>query len=421
MKRGHLSEYFTGVATKRLSAVEADVLSSHQHEFNGVEALKRIFGEAVAKKHFPARFIYMNDRDDESIVSDGSLTWYDAREKHPTRSEHRLYFPTNVVSDCAAVNDLLVIGTRPDGSVLVVIAENGSTVAGQVRWLFGAVDLADPGYSIREDLDSGRDRVTFVSRLILENIGVIVASPPDTHLEDMLRKFDRRFPTTRTFSEYARSTIPDVHPDDGADTALVAWMEREETLFRMLERHLIADRIARGFGESHMIADGIAHSSKVDVDGFIAFSLSVQNRRKSRVGYALENHLERLFLDAGIQFARTAVTENRSKPDFLFPGRNEYADKHFDSERLTVLGVKSTCKDRWRQVLTEADRVERKHLLTLESAISTQQTDEMRARCLQLVLPRPLHETFTAAQQTWLMDVDGFVDVVRRRQTSAVA
>ena len=253
-------------------------------------------------------------------------------------------------------------------------------------------DLADAGFEIRDDLDEERDRIALASRLILEQIGVEIAAPTDTHLEDMLRKFDGRFPTTRAFSEYARSTIPDVHPKDGADTALVAWMEREEMLFRMLERHLIADRIARGFGNHHMVADGFAHSFNVDVDSFIAFSLSVQNRRKSRVGYAFENHLECLFENSRIHYARTAITENRSRPDFLFPGTKEYADPEFNSERLTVLGVKSTCKDRWRQVLAEAERIENKHLLTLETAISTQQTDEMRAKQLQLVLPRPLHQ-----------------------------
>jgi hypothetical protein len=418
MKRGHLSEYFTGVATKRLRTVEADVLRSHQHEFNGVEALKRIFGEATGKQRFPARFLYLDDSADEPVVADGLLTWYDARELHPTRSEHRLYFPDTAVSARAAPGDLLVIGCRPDGSALVVVARDGSTVANQVRWLFGVADLADPGFAIREDFEDERDRIALASRLILEQIGIEVAAPPDTHLEDMLRRFNGRFPATRVFSEYARSTLPDVRPVDGADVALIAWMEREEALFRTLERHLIADRLTRGFGERHMIADGVARGATVDVDGFISFSLSVQNRRKSRVGYALENHLERLFESLGIPFTRTAVTENRSRPDFLFPSSSAYADPHFDSARLTMLGVKSTCKDRWRQVLAEADRVERKHLLTLESAISTHQTDEMLARRLQLVLPRQLHSTFTTAQRACLMDVDGLVDLLRRRQTA---
>ena len=83
-----------------------------------------------------------------------------------------------------------------------------------------------------------------------------------------------------------------------------------------------------------------------------------------------------------------------------------------------MLGVKSTCKDRWRQVVGEADRIEQKHLLTLEAAISTAQTDEMRSRKLQLVLPKAMHSTYTPEQQAWLMNVSGFVDLVRKRQAN---
>ena len=44
MKRGYLSEFFSGVAAKKLSAVEVDPNTSNQHEFNGVSRLKKIFG-----------------------------------------------------------------------------------------------------------------------------------------------------------------------------------------------------------------------------------------------------------------------------------------------------------------------------------------------------------------------------------------
>ena len=40
--------------------------------------------------------------------------------------------------------------------------------------------------------------------------------------------------------------------------------------------------------------------------------------------------------------------------------------------------VKSTCKDRWRQVLSEADRIPNKHLFTLEAAISENQTSKCK-------------------------------------------
>ena len=81
-----------------------------------------------------------------------------------------------------------------------------------------------------------------------------------------------------------------------------------------------------------------------------------------------------------------------------------------------MLGAKSTCKDRWRQVLAEADRIERKHLLTLEAAISTYQTDEMADKQLQLVIPRSIHKTYTTEQQAWLFSVADFLAEVRRKQ-----
>lgn len=402
MKAGHLSEYFTGVAAKRLSAVEADVVRSHQHEFNGVEGLKRVFGQATGKQTFQARFIYLNDHDDEPVAADGFLTWYDARERHATRSEHRLYFPTTSVSQCAAEGDLLVIGRRPDGSVLVVIAESNSTIANQVQWLFGLTDLTHPGFSVREELESEQDRIEFAARFILENIGVVVETHEENLLEAMLVKFDGGFPTTSEFSAYTRSTLSHINAVDDPDAALIAWMEREEILFRTLERYLIAERLTKGFAD--------------DVEDFIGYSLSVQNRRKRRVGLALENHLEVIFERNGIRYSRAAVTENKARPDFLFPGEPEYHDALFDSERLTMLGVKNTSKDRWRQVLAEADRIQRKHLLTLETAISSAQTDEMEAKNLQLVVPVKLQETYTLKQREWLCNIADFTLLVKNRQ-----
>jgi hypothetical protein len=413
MKRGYLSEYFDGIAAKRLSAVEADVLLSNQHEFNGVEGLRAILGEPDGKSRYDAKLLYLNDQDDDPIVEDAVFTWYDARqrariERGVMRWEYRLYFPTTNVSLNAVAGDLLVIAKRREGGLLVVIAENGSSIARQIEWLFGFNDLAHPGFSVKSELETEQDRIEFASRFILESIGVVVETSEVSFLDAMLEQFEGKFPTTRVFSAYARSTLNDVHAADSPDSVLMAWMEREEILFRTLERHLIADRLSAGFsGEV---------DAGVDVDGFLSFSLSVQNRRKSRVGLALENHLEHIFLGCGIHYSRTAITENKAKPDFLFPGSAAYQDAAFDVLRLTMLGVKSTCKDRWRQVLAEADRIQDKHLLTLETAISTHQTDEMADKRLQLVLPKGLHGTYTDAQQGWLMDLSTFTALVLERQ-----
>ena len=419
MKPGYLSEYFEGVAAKRLSAVEADILISHQHEFQGVESLKTILGEPVGKVPYKAKVIYLNDEDEQPLLEDATFTWYDTRAGERARGgtkegrmrwEYRLYFPTTNASNNAIAGDLLVIAKCRDGGLLVIVAENNSSIARQIEWLFGFANLTHPGFSVNSELETEKSRIEFASRFILESIGVVVEASAENYLEVLLEKFKGRFPTTREFSAYARSTLKGLDARDQPDLVLMTWMEREEILFRTLERHIIADRLSKGFaGEG---------KSSVDVDGFLSFSLSVQNRRKSRVGLALENHLELLFVENGLRYTRTAVTENKAKPDFLFPGIEEYRNPAYDTLKLTMLGVKSTCKDRWRQVLAEADRIDDKHLLTLEAAISTHQTDEMTAKRLQLVLPHALHQTYTPAQQSWLMDIDAFTRMVRDRQDS---
>jgi hypothetical protein len=280
-----------------------------------------------------------------------------------------------------------------------------STIANQVLWLFN-VDLeGQQGFSAREELETEQDRIGFAARFILEQIGVPVESAEDTFLDRILDKFGAQFPRTREFSAFARSTLPDIDPKVNPDAALMAWMEREEILFRTLEKHIIADRLVRGFQN--------------DVDGFLQFSLSVQNRRKSRVGFALENHLEVVFIECGVRYERTALSEGRSKPDFLFPGSKEYQQPEFNPLLLTMLGVKSTCKDRWRQVLAEARRIEHKHLLTLETSISQNQTDQMMGEKLQLVLPKPLHGTYSPRQQGWLLDLASFNALIHEKQARA--
>lgn len=403
MKAGYLSQFFAAVAIKTLSAVEVDKARSNQHEYNGNKELIRVFGRATEKHVLPARFIYLTD-EDAPVVEDATVTWYDARLNHPARTEHRLYFPTTSVSQSAAEGDLLVVGRRQNGAVLVVVAEGETTIANQVQWLFGMQAQRSFGFSVREELETEQDRIRLASAFILEQIGIVVANTDETYLEAMLEKFGGAFPSTRRFSEFARSTVADFDSSEDADAALMAWMEREEILFRTLEKHLIAERLTRGFAD--------------DTEGFLSFSLSVLNRRKSRVGLALENHLEYIFSKAGLRFERSAVTEGKARPDFLFPGGREYRDPRFDAARLTMLGVKSTCKDRWRQVLAEASRIGVKHLLTLETSISKDQTSQMRSHRIQLVVPKALHSTYTPEQRQHLMSLGGFLALVAERDAA---
>lgn len=400
MSQGSLSDYFRGVVFKTLTAVEADVLVSNQHEYNGTEALKRVLGTDQPKS-FTTRFLLVGD-DGDTVSDDGFLTWYDARERHPTRSEYRLYFPTNTVTSQSRAGDALFIARRPDDEMLVIVAPAGSTIRSQLLWLFGLDEPRGGDFEAREFEVRPRE-TDFVVRLVLQELGIDSEGPAEERFDGLIDRFGLAFPSTRAFSEFARSTLPEIDPRDDPDAALLAWIEREEQLFRRLERRIVAERLRAGF----------AADDTIDVDGFLSFSLSVQNRRKARAGAALENHVELVFQTFDLTFQRGAETENRNRPDFLFPGSDAYRNPDFPADQLLMLGSKTTCKDRWRQVLSEAQRIPEKHLLTLEPGISETQTDEMKSKCLSLVIPARIHETYRPAQRSALMTLAEFVEHAR--------
>lgn len=313
MKQGYLASYFSGVAAKLLSAVEVSSDCSNQHEFNGSAELMGLLGPAGSdKRRYTATFLYVEDGDDARITDHSQVTWYDARARSAAktgRSEHRLYFPANEVIRHAQPGDLLLLALRHDASLLVVIAEANSSIALQLHWLFMLPDLAETSFSARAASEFGFERLGVVASIILEQVGIEADLSDSQLLDELIGRFGSGFPPMREFSAYARSSLPDIDSLEDPDAALMAWMDHEEVLFRTLEKHLIGERLRHGF----------LHVAEPDVDGFLRYSLSVQNRRKARAGGALENHVASILQSQGVRFARNAVTERGNRPDFLFP------------------------------------------------------------------------------------------------------
>lgn len=403
IRRGLLSDYFSGVVAKKLTLVETVTPQSNQHEFQGTRAVRAMLGDED-RRAIPTKFLWLGD-EQEGLTEEGFVSWSNVRKGKPRAPEYHLYYSGNPVTEMMRPSDMMFLAQRPDGSVMVILTPEGGTVHNQLSWLF-AIDQASEQFTTGNVETDKTISMDFAARYVMDELGLEMEEPEADQLDTLIEKFGLKFPTTREFSDLARASLPHVSALDAPDEALLEWINREEQLFRRLERVIVAERLQSGF----MATDG------ADVDGFLSFSLSVQNRRKSRAGSALENHLEVMFQAHGIQFDRGAETENRNKPDFLFPGQAEYHNPAFPAARLTMLGSKSTLKDRWRQVLSEAERIDEKHLLTLEPGVSENQTDEMRAKRLQLVLPSRLHATYKPAQQEWLMDVAAFIAAVKTRQ-----
>ena len=407
MRLGQLRDQFVGAGAKRLSAVDAEPKRSNQHEVGTTREMReRFLGEG--DERFRVVYVLLG-RDENVIRAHGYATHYDARKNQFHRAaEWRLYYPANPVTEAMREGDTLFLAMDRKRVLYFVVATTGSTGENQLSWLFGLYPTSR-SFETR-DLSEHERKLDISARRVLDEIGIEFEDPDADQLDAYIDQYDS-FPATVEFSEVARRSLPKVRAEDDPDSALVAWVTREEALFRRLEGRLVASRIEQGFvGENGP-----------DVDGFLKYSLRVRQRRFSRAGRALENHLEAVFDALDIAYDRDKKTELNHRPDFLFPSASAYHTAPATGATwLTMLGAKSTCKDRWRQVLVEAAKIPRKHLLTLEPGISNSQTNQMEESDLQLVVPQPVHETYEDDEQrTWLWTLSDFILEVQDRARRA--
>lgn len=393
------TDLFKAIASKRLSPVDADFNKSHQHEIGGLSELRKIWGEIEHNKKFSCTFIYISDND--HIRDEGIITWYDSRHNVTHRGpEWRIYYKDNDVTEMMNPFDLLVIAVKQDGSVFFIVGDKNSGAENQIRELFKISEIKPTGFTVIDPSQKNIE-IDYTSRFILDSIGIEIDYSDDNYLEQLLDKFQDGFPKTRVFSEFARKSL--IYSEfESRDELLVAWMDREELLFNTLEKHFVEKKIRKGFDE---------------VEDFLSFSLSVQNRRKSRAGHAFENHIEEIFIKEKLFYVRGKVTEKKKKPDFLFPSSDAYQSFNTPNKSLTMLGAKTSCKDRWRQVLTEANRIPYKHLITLEPGISRDQLSEMEDSKLQLVIPQPVINSYSDESQKQLINFGQFLDLIKLKQS----
>lgn len=206
----------------------------------------------------------------------------------------------------------------------------------------------------------------------------------------------KNFPPGQTFIDLAVERI-----GQGAflpDKRLLKRRACEYESFRSVEEAVEIDSIVKGFR---------------DIDGFLKKAQSILQRRKSRSGRSLELHIKKIFEEEGLvseeSFSWQPITEMKRKPDFIFPSIEKYNDDTFPANRLRMLAVKTTCKDRWRQVINEAERVPRIHLLTLQEGVSLNQYAEMKDEGIVLVVPENIRDKYHADIRDELLNFESFI------------
>lgn len=200
---------------------------------------------------------------------------------------------------------------------------------------------------------------------------------------------------------YDHEEYVQTRPDD----KLINWSEIEYRLFRAIENDRYAPFVNTGFSS---------------VDDFIEKANMVLNRRKSRAGKSLEHHLGAIFSGNSIEFEGQVVTEGNKRPDFIFPSSAAYHDIAYPIENLVFLAAKTTCKDRWRQILNEADRFRgrTKYLCTLQQGMTKKQMNEMAAEKVVLVVPKPYVRTYPVHTSMHIITLADFIAFVKRIQST---
>lgn len=209
------------------------------------------------------------------------------------------------------------------------------------------------------------------------------------------------FPNGRDIFNFIVQQLPKDNWTQSIDKLLLKRRDLEFEVFEKIEQAEVLPKISNGFKS---------------VEAFIKYAHSVSNRRKSRTGTSLELNLESIFLDEKVAFETQVITENRKKPDFLFPSVKAYHDSDFPSLKLHMMAAKTCCKDRWRQILNEADRISPKHLFTLQQGVSANQLQEMKDNNVELVVPEPYLGSFPKEWRASLFTLDSFVQYIKSNQ-----
>ena len=184
------------------------------------------------------------------------------------------------------------------------------------------------------------------------------------------------------------------------DKKIIDWTNMEYSIFKALEYARYGSIVSKGFPT---------------VDDFVNMANQVLNRRKSRAGKSLEHHLAAIFKGNNLLYEEQVTTEGNKRPDFIFPSQKAYHNLNYPSSKLISLAAKTTCKDRWRQILNEADRLKDgfKYLCTLQQGISTTQLDEMHSEKVILVVPKPYIETYPKERQESIWTLGRFISYVQ--------
>ncbi|RYG64522.1 hypothetical protein EON80_19095 [bacterium] len=452
MKWGNLNNLYVGVMMKRLSAHEVDPKTSRQHEFQGVKRMIDLLG-GEKREDIPTCYRFFLDHGEVPVVGSvikAASTWYDTRENDPKRpAEWRLYFKTNAVWDVCEPGDLLVVALRSDSSLDLYFAPSGSVAELMLLEAFGATAhrfleqaaldellrekrQKQEGFQPATQIVSDLPRVESVEQLSLvlsmdedslelsADLAKAVDPAPealadsDSYVDRVARLYLDKWPgeklgTSREVAD-ALISVVDLESAEGVDVALTSWLEIGEAAYWVWEKSVCV-RFLNPLRWDKSISD------EQLADQYGKRWMSFRQSRVSRAGGVMECLLETIFRRNGLLFDTKAAAkvDGGKLPDFLFPNGASYRNPAFPTDKLRILGSKTSFKDRWPQILDEGRRVARKHGVTRDTKITKSMFSQMDSKGFTVVMPEPIIHRY-GERPANLMNLRAFMDEILELQ-----
>ena len=324
--------------------------------------------------------------------------WYNGKLSGGTRNETRL-------TGFGGAQSPLLEPENTGALVLFAFTRNADRVACSI-WLCETLEeeerveaylgTVDPGRGVVWDLSSGS--IAQRLRRDTQACRLSQAQLPDAWLAG--------FPSGAEIIQKTLELLPGARLSP--DERLLRRRDCEYEVFLSVEEALVLPLVESGFDT---------------VGAFVDQAQTVLQRRKSRSGRSLELQVKAVLSEEGFKegrdFQYNVESDRGKRPDFLFPSQAAYRNPVFPSRKLTMLGTKTTCRDRWRQVCNEADRIPTKHLLTLQEGVTQQQHAEMVASGVQLVVPKSLRKRYPPEIRPDLLTLSDFLALLERRRKSS--
>jgi len=368
--------------TKFISANDAGKTGGHQSGFYvPVSFCEHIFETTIIKGHNYELYVKVKWQDD--FTTDSRFKYYGSKnECHFTRFQKNFPFLTD-----DNVGSLLIVTKRGTDNYEAFVLSSDI----QIEEFFDAFGISS----------------TETNGILPEKSELSIEDKLNKLFLQFIENLEIDFPPTQVLAKGARDIFFEAYNSSkklvlkNPDKNLLNWLSTEYDLFKFIENNRYSEIITTPFSS---------------VDELVRTANTILNRRKSRAGKSLEHHLSEVFEIWQISYSSQVNTEEKKKPDFIFPDIETYYTEKTGSKNLIFLGAKTTCKDRWRQIIGEAEKIPHKHLFTLQQGISSNQLKEMKASNVSLVVPGPYIKYFPKEHRQNIWSLDNFVNFVAETQ-----